>query len=227
MFKYIKSHIKINNFGFTVMELVVVLGVFSISSLIITEIFMTINKTQRRIVEHQKIQSDISYTLEVIARAVRLGSIDYSYYSDAVNNPETSLYLKDAEERQTVFIKGLNQADKCVDDQSSPCIISGFDLDADGAIEDSEKASITPKGIKISDLKFYINPIIDPFLYTLCAAETQIEDCLSDVCMPSGFCQIPNKQPIVSISISATDVSGANPITMTLQTTVSSREYYR
>lgn len=204
------------------------LGIFSISSLLITEIFMTVNKTQRRVVEYQRVQSDISYTLEVIARAVRLGTIDYPSYSNVVNNPETTLYLKDADGRQTVFKKGLNHDDKCVDDQSSPCIVSGFDLDADGIIKsEEEEASITPRGIRVSDLKVYISPGIDPFMMSVCSVETQVEDCISDVCLANGFCYIPNQQPVVTIVVMATDINAVNPITMTLQTTVSSREYYR
>lgn len=188
---------------------------------------MVVNKTQKRVMEYQRAQSDISYSLEVIARAVRLGTIDYLGYSSQISNPQTVLYLKDADGRPITFKEGADQSEKCADDESSPCIVSGFDLDADGLIENGEEASITPKGIRITDLKFYISPTIDPFLNTPCAAVTQVEDCLSDVCEVSGFCQVPDRQPIVTIVISAQDTAVSNPVAMTMQTTVSSREYYR
>lgn len=221
---------RIKQNGFTLMEMVVVLGIFSISAVVITEIFMTNNRTQKEIFEYQKLQSDVSYTVETIARAMRMGTIDYmnaSYPNQTVSNPGDKLIIYDKDHRQTIFKKANNPGEGCVDAYSSPCIISGFDMDADG-LEASEQASITPQNVKIDDLKFYILPITNPFLSKTCANGS---DCPSGVCPISRFCQVPNQQPMVTIVISATQsghgVNSANPLSVTLQTSVSSRQYYR
>ncbi len=216
---------KDNNKGFTLMELVVVLGVFSTSIFIITEIFMFTNRSQKKVLAYQKVQSDASYALETMARAVRLGRIDYAHYT-TVSNPEEELYVFDSDGRQAVFKKGTG-AD-CVNAVSSPCVVAGIDQDANGTAE--QFAAITPKGIKITDLKFYIVPVDDPFYVSACSAN---EDCISGIGIcdtVTNLCRVSDKQPMVTIVISTIEAeppSQEAPVSVTLQTTVSSREYYR
>ncbi|MFH0857022.1 MAG: prepilin-type N-terminal cleavage/methylation domain-containing protein [bacterium] len=223
IFKKLKN----NENGFTLMELIVVLGVFTTSALIITEIFIISNKSQRKILEYQRLQSDASYTAEVIARAVRLGSIDYESYEDAVNNPADKLFITDAAGRKIVFKKAADQDGGCVNDESSPCLISGFDMNGDSIIAADEEAAITPKGIKIDDLKFFIFPAADPYFNKTCERD---EDCAAgkkQCDLVTNLCAVENHQPIVTIVFSVTQASGIEPITITLQTSVSSREYHR
>lgn len=218
-----------NKKGFTTVELMVVLSVFSLSVLIIIETFMLANRSQRKILEQQKLHSDLSYTLETIARAVRLGSIDYAYYSNSIINPLDELYLSNADGGQVVFKKGENQADGCVDDESSPCVILGVDLDVDGdviAAEGDEFASLTAKGISINNVKFYVTPGSSPFLKVSCLVN---EDCTApgSTCLQTKLCSVPDEQPIVTIVLSANTLDARKTETMNLQTTVSSRAYYR
>ncbi|MFC1613368.1 type II secretion system protein [Patescibacteria group bacterium] len=215
---------KIKKNGFTIMELIVVIGLFMTSVLIITEILMMINKSQKNIMEYQKLQSDVSYTLEVIARSIRLGTIDYASYSLGISNPEDELYLFDVNGKQTIFKLANNQAEGCTTNNSSPCVIEGVDTDVDGVVD--YYGAITPKGVKINSLKFYITPTNNPFLSRQCAV---VGDCPSAVCLASGFCQVPDQQPMVTIIISAeqSETIVSNPATISLQTTVSSRQYYR
>ncbi|MFH1192050.1 MAG: type II secretion system protein [bacterium] len=214
-----------NNSGFTLMELVVVLGVFSISIFIITEIFMFTNRSQKKVLAYQKVQSDASYALETMARAVRLGKIDYAHYT-TVNNPEEELYVFDSDGRQAVFEKATG-AD-CANAASSPCIAAGIDQDADGTAD--QFAAITPKGIKVSDLKFYIVPVSDPFYVKACSAHA---DCASGIGLcdvATQLCEVADIQPMVTIVLSTIEAepsSQETPVSVTLQTTVSSREYYR
>ncbi|MFH0856365.1 MAG: hypothetical protein V1860_00510 [bacterium] len=42
-----------------------------------------------------------------------------------------------------------------------------------------------------------------------------------------NLCKVENQQPTVTIVFSVTQATGVEPVTMTLQTSVSSREYYR
>ncbi len=220
----------LNNFqkqeGFTLMELVVVLGIFTMSALIITEIFIIANNSQRKVLEYQKLQSDASYTMEIMARAARLGTIDYESYGN-VAIPESRLLLKDSSGKKAAFRKASDQDGGCADAQSSPCIISGADLNADGVIGADEEASINPKGVKIEDLKFFIFPATDPYYKKTCDSDG---DCISGkkICdMVTNLCEAEDQQPAVSIIFSAMQASGAEPAKISLQTAVSSREYYR
>lgn len=209
------------------MELIVVLGVFIISILMITEIFMIFNRSQKKILECQRLQNDISYTVEMMARSIRLGSIDYESYSNTVDNPEERLYLNDASGRKITFEKVSDESAGCVDAQSSPCIISGFDRNADGIIASDEKAAITSKGIKIDDLKFFIFPTSDPYFNRTCLADTDCTAGKLQCDLAVNLCKVEDQQPVITIVFSVTQATGVEPITMTLQTSVSSREYYR
>jgi len=218
------NHPKIKENGFTLMELIVVVGVFIISILIIMEILVMMNKSQKYIMEYQKLQSDTAYTLEVIARSVRLGTIDYTPYPGEIINPEDELYLFDVNGKQTIFKLANSQAEGCATDNSSPCVLEGIDPDLDGVVD--YFGAITPRGVKINSLKFYITPTNDPFLSQQCAVA---DDCPSDVCLASGFCEVPDKQPMITIVIAAeqSETVISDPATISLQTTVSSRQYYR
>lgn len=216
---------KNNNKGFTLMELVVVLGVFSTSIFIITEIFMFTNRSQKKVLAYQKAQSDASYTLETMARAVRLGKIDYVHYT-TVSNPEDELYVFDSDGRQEVFKKATG-AD-CVNAASSPCIVAGIDQNADGTAD--QFAAITPKGIKVSDLKFYIVPANDPFYVKACAIDADCTSGLGLCDAVTKLCKVADIQPMVTIVLSTVEAEPSSletPVSVILQTTVSSREYYR
>lgn len=214
------------------MELIVVMGVFSISSMIIVEIFMFTNKSQKKVIQAQRLQSDLSYTLETMARAVRLGKIDYDAYyviygNGAIPSPVNELFLKDADGRQVVFKKGMNAADGCPNDESSPCIIQGIDTDANGTAD--QFASLTPRGLKIVDTetRFYVWPTIDPFLRQACAGDMDCDYSVS--CLVTKLCAVPNQQPVVTMTLSTiqTDKAETDPMKMNVQTSVSSRQYYR
>ncbi|MFH0853648.1 MAG: type II secretion system protein [bacterium] len=69
-----------NRRGFTLMEIVLVLGIFSTSLLLVMNIFTTSANLQRRTLLSQRLTRDARYTMETMARSVRMGTVDYDFY---------------------------------------------------------------------------------------------------------------------------------------------------
>lgn len=77
--------------GFTLIEILVVVAVFSVTILIATSVFLLATSAQRRTTLAQKLQGDIRYALETIARDVRYGTIDYDCYKSSTGDTTTKL----------------------------------------------------------------------------------------------------------------------------------------
>ncbi|MFH1028326.1 MAG: type II secretion system protein, partial [Pseudomonadota bacterium] len=75
--------------GFTLMEILLVLGIFSTTLLLVINIFVSSSNLQQRTIVAQRLTADARYTIETIARAVRSGTVDYDFYSGR------TLYLDD------------------------------------------------------------------------------------------------------------------------------------
>lgn len=134
-----------NKKGFTLVEMVIVLAIFVTAILIITDIFMTSTRAQRKVAIVQKVQSDARYAMEKITEEIRLGTIDYSYYGGEIQtNPQETLALLDADNEQIIF-KKQNK---------------GVEMSVDGG---SSWGDLTGKGVKVENLQFYISPEQDPF----------------------------------------------------------------
>jgi len=67
--------------GFTLIEVVITLGVFSIASLMAVNLFVIFVQQQRRTVAQQELQNDVRAVIEQIAQDVREGQVDYTFYS--------------------------------------------------------------------------------------------------------------------------------------------------
>src|SRR3989339_895597 len=146
--------------GFTLMEMLVALAIFSTVVTITTDIFFSYQRTQRKTEELQKVVSTARFVSEAIVREVKEGTIDYGYTNyvrsgDALSNPQTVLALKDAEGRQVIFSQsGQNGCPE----GSDPCII---------LTRDSGSESITPRGVRVNSLQFYISPAQDPYSFDI------------------------------------------------------------
>lgn len=57
--------------GFTLMEVVIAIGIFSIVSLVVSSIFMNVNNLQRTTANYQRLQNDGRYMIEKMAREIR------------------------------------------------------------------------------------------------------------------------------------------------------------
>lgn len=128
--------------GFTVIEMVVAIAVFSFALVAICGIFLSITKAQRKNSIDQKVQFEASYALETITQALRRYSIDYS---GPINNPVSSLVLVRQDKESITFLKGGDNRLKM-------------------QIGTAAAENILSDQVKVNDLKFWITPVADPFI---------------------------------------------------------------
>ena len=167
MINHMESAQKNKYGGFTLIEMMVSLSIFILIILIVINVYIVINHSQRRTVEMQKLQSDTRYIFEAMTQEVRLGIIDYDFYSNA--SPPFDLHPDALADNYILALK----------DQSAVSIFfrrSGDDGDGT-AIQYCEEVTtgdceladglgwqnVTPEGVRVTDLRFSITPSADPF----------------------------------------------------------------
>jgi len=147
--------------GFTLMEMIVVLGLFSVIVVSATDIFVLANKAQRKVYGLERIQADARYAMEAVVREVRADRIDHAYYAARATplaNPDTELALIDVSGQSVLFSQSdASQSASCPDAASAPCLLV--------SVGGGAAVSMTPKGVKVRSAKFYVAPIVDPFAY--------------------------------------------------------------
>ncbi len=142
-----------NKNGFTLLEMVVAVAIFIVIALLVTDIFLIASKSHRRTMEVQKVLSDSRFAMESMVREIRMDEVAYNHISDE----ELGLI---GEDNKLIIFK-QEDSDVCPDDESRPCLAVGQDTDGDDIID--QWASITPAGIALVRLHFYISPLDDPF----------------------------------------------------------------
>lgn len=191
-----------NKKGFTLVEMMVVLAVFSVATVVIVDIFMMAGRAQRRTLAVERIQSDARYSMEAVSREIKMDIIDYDWsgYAGGIAMPSDVLALRDADDNSVIFKKS---SDNCPSGTTNCLAVS-----LDGGMT---WASITSKGNSVEDLKFYIDPLADPFKIN--ASHVYDSD----------------NQPRVTIVLVTRGVGGRpdEQKTVYLQTTVSNRIYRR
>ena len=191
-----------NQKGFTLVEMMVVLAIFSVATVAIIDIFMIASQAQRRTLAVQKIYSDARYSMEAMAREIKMDSIDYDWsgYAGGIMVPADVLALRDADDNSIIFKKSLSDC--------PPGTTNCLTVSLDGGLT---WASITSGGINVLDLKFYIDPLVDPFkMNGALGYDSDHEPRVTIVLVTEGVGGRPDEQKIVN-----------------LQTTVSNRIYRR
>lgn len=207
--------------GFTLVEMLVAVSIFSIVVTASTDIFIRSQRAQRQAAALEKVQDTTRFLLTRIAQELRTGHIDYAYYATSLTADSHTIISDTAITSETLAIK--NTDGKTVlftvrkkdhtdfggvcgsDEKTAPCLVI--------AIPDTDQHErATPEGYTIQKLAFYITPPVDSLV---------IDSALNDY--PSDI------QPRVTIMLSARgNLPGiSKPIDLSVQTTVSSREYVR
>jgi prepilin-type N-terminal cleavage/methylation domain-containing protein len=221
--------------GFTLIEVLVVIAVFSILMLIATSIFLLSSQSSRRAATAQKLQGDVRFALEAIAREVRYGTIDYGCYEagstcdpqtglpaqpTVANGGETSLLALRDLDGNRVRYKAMNDATGTMKLQVCFIDISEQDLLQCDAAHLSNWQVVTPEDVKIVSATFFLHPYQNPF---------QLKDPVPD----SGSPYLANAQPRVTIVLKTQQASASlgsgvpKPENISSQTTVVSRFYAR
>lgn len=147
--------------GFTMMEMLVALTVFSTLIVAATNIFLLASRSQRKVFDLEIMQASARYTMEAMVRETRIGLIDYGYYAERdtpMRNIETELALIDNEGETVRFFESdeTNQ-DLCPDATSTPCLLV--------SVGGLTVVPISPKGIRLRSVSFYISPENDPLSF--------------------------------------------------------------
>lgn len=202
--------------GFTLVEIMLAMVIFSLASVLIAQIFVNLQKAQQRIHATQVAATDARYMLDVLAREIHSDLIDYSAYcgsdtcaiqtlhteSDGTPTGLDSLHLITAKGEKLSFTKGTCGTIDCV-------MISR---------NGSTASPITSPNLQIDSLYFYLVPFSNPFADTVAPCSTPT----------SGSCT-PDVQPQVTVVMSVTSISPhpEDSVSLYLQTTAAARTYKR
>lgn len=191
--------------GLTLMEMLVVLGVFSLTVMLTSSIFLLSNQAQRRVLASTAAQTDLRFALEAIVREVRTGKVDFETYEAAgggVPVPTRRLILRNAAGQKLEFF--LETSATVCPSGSSQCLAVSID---GGAAQ-----SLTSASISVDDAQFYVTPSVDPFAFDAAAGDYKAD-----------------LQPLVTMMIRVRTVATKpeDVVRYTAQTSVASRTYAR
>ncbi len=146
--------LKINNTGFTLLEITVAMGVFVVLFTLTLGIYSSTLKTERHAIQMSKLQKEAQLIMEVLAKKIRTNKINYNFYNsnqvDTVNG-ESYLALLDNVNNETVFRLNANSIEVCTlncGTENSPGIFT----------------AIPATDVLIDSLTFFITPSNNPFI---------------------------------------------------------------
>lgn len=131
--------------GFTLIEIVIVLGIFLIASTAATSIFVAANKASRATLAIQRVGGDARWVMEKMVDDIRLSSIDYTALRLDASGKTSELPLVTQEGQALAYAR------------------------IGGAVAIVPRGSTTPTRITTNTvtarrLDFYVWPIKDPFV---------------------------------------------------------------
>lgn len=181
--------------GFTLLEAILAIGIFTIASLLVANIFINVSNLQKITANFQRLQNEGRYLMERISREIRGRELDYEQIVfDAPTQPlfnlATSLTFKEDEWGEIVRIYYQDQ-----DDDGEPETVFYW--------SNGLAARLNAEDVEVVDLKFRILPVDDPFQLDI-------------------FFQ---PRVTILITLRNKNVPEKYQQTLTLQTTVSSRIY--
>lgn len=133
------------NKGFTLVEMLVAVGVFAIVSAVSSSIFINVNNLQQQTGNLQRLQNEGRYLLEKIAKEIRGRELDYGSVGFPNGGLSDRLDFKVDESGDSMSI--------VFDDSNSQILI--FINGNEGILNSSQ--------IEVKDLRFKVYPASDPF----------------------------------------------------------------
>lgn len=192
-----KKNKKKNNQGYTLIEMIVSVGIFAIVSVLIAQLFVIFSQTQQKSTIQQQIQGDARVVLAQVSDRIRSGIIDYASYGVGISSPTDQLYLID-ENGISVLIEKSSSPTECPSAESTPCLVISENGGAPTPMS-SDKFTV-------DIVQFYIDPSTDP--------------------EPSSGPDI-QPRVTMTIGITGVNINDALKSPTYIQTTASSRVYLR
>ena len=215
--------------GFTLIELVVVMGVFLFVVGGAFAIFLSIVQNQRNILTEQQLLNQISYAEEYMSKALRMAAAEpqpgNSCLTDNFGDHPGYIYLLtryDLGLGMARGIKFLNQSEpdtngdpQCQEfywDKNTGALMEQKYIDGD---TEGSAVALTPTSLTIKSVRFIINGATDQGACAngACGASQCVTGSVPNTCI----------QPRVTILLNTQILESGGPVTRMFQTTVSQR----
>ena len=131
--------------GFTLVELLVSMSIFVTIGVLTLGIFTQSLRSQRKSLVKAQIQRESQLIMETMTKKIRTSIVDYDEYVGPINNPASTLYLRDANNDSVAFRKSQNNA---------------LEVSFNGG----SFKQFTAQSVLITNLDFFIEPVADPFV---------------------------------------------------------------
>jgi len=144
---------KTNPVGFTLVELVVGMGVFAMILLGTSIIFQNVIQGQSRAISSQTTQESMRYVFEVIAKEIRMAKKDFD---GTCNNGNAGAVFSANVDGDALYFK--NEYDECVayiNSANNRFQISRIPIDSFSGIGGHVFYDITPDELSVGNLQFY------------------------------------------------------------------------
>jgi len=116
-----------NSSGFTLIEMIVSVGIFIIIMVVILETFLVSSRLQQKTTAVLDAQAEARFVLETITRKIRAGYIFYDHYGGSITNPEDEFSIVDIYDNGTTFFLEQTAA-SCPTTESAPCLKMDSDI---------------------------------------------------------------------------------------------------
>jgi type II secretory pathway pseudopilin PulG len=182
------------------MEMLIVVALFSVSMLIVTQTYASFNQLHRKIANRSILSQDLRFAMESLIRAARNRPLSYT----AAPPPRSSeLRLVQQDGTEMIFKRSVPGDAACADLSSVACLL----LSTDGG---ATWAPMTGKRVHVEQFDVYVRPGASPFIL-------------------SGGSYPNNSQPFVTINMRLRYMAERvqDQETLQAQTSVSSRVYQR
>jgi len=186
--------------GFSLIEMLVAVTLFSIMVIVISQTFMSFNQLHRKIANRAIVSQDLRFVMEMLVRASRDHAISYAF----APLPRDSQLVLDIGGGQTmIFKKSVIGDSDCGDSPQVSCLL----LSTDNGVT---WAPVSAKRVNVERFDVYIQPLLSPFV-------------LVGTSYPNSV------QPFVTFNIKETYQAdrAIDNASIEAQTTVSSRMYLR
>jgi prepilin-type N-terminal cleavage/methylation domain-containing protein len=150
--------------GFTLIEVVVTMAIFSMTVLMAITLLVTYIQQQRRTIIQEQLQNDARAVMEKIAQDVREGTIDYTFYNgltspylvqkklffSSVDGEVIPLVLLDAFNTQVMYKVSNDILQRCTPATQDTC-------------QPAEWQDISQSAMQVTNFTFFISPSEDAF----------------------------------------------------------------
>jgi prepilin-type N-terminal cleavage/methylation domain-containing protein len=186
--------------GFSLIEMLIVVTLFSITVLIMAETFASFNQLHRKIANRAVVSEDIRFAMEMLVRATRSHAISYATVPLA---RESELRLETPNGPRMIFRLSAAGDPVCADLPTVACLL----LSTDSGVT---WAPVSGKRINVERFDVYVRPLASPFDLV-------------------GSAYPNDTQPFVTFDIKETYLAdrALDNETIETQSTVSSRVYQR